>query len=227
MANFVRSIHLFVVLLWSIAWHVFVSHLLDDFVESITLMVSSSLLILGPSASSSCVTAPSLKGRCHEQASSWRLCELCLTPCLENSTAGSLLTSWQAVQIANLPWIMPVHPGASQARICKMESVTSSRNGKRTKIIIFFQNGWHISRGTQPESKGYAWIPYATTSHIRTWKLLIFPRLDWRNHYLDHSMFRLHGVALPVCTQPWPGHSCNIPATPGLAIIISDSYLGS
>jgi hypothetical protein len=41
------------------------------------------------------VTTLSLKRRCHEQAFSWLPCKLCLTPCAENLTVGSLLTGWQ------------------------------------------------------------------------------------------------------------------------------------
>jgi hypothetical protein len=39
----------------------------------------------------------------HEQASSRFTCELGLTPCAGDSTAGSLLIDLQAVHIANLP----------------------------------------------------------------------------------------------------------------------------
>jgi hypothetical protein len=70
----------------------------------------------------------------HERAFPWLSCELCLTPCAGNPTAGSLMTSWQAIQITNLPWIVSVRPGASQARICKTERVTSYRNGKRNEL---------------------------------------------------------------------------------------------
>jgi hypothetical protein len=37
---------------------------------------------------------PSLKTSCREQVSSWCPCELCLTPCVVNSTVGSFLTGW-------------------------------------------------------------------------------------------------------------------------------------
>jgi hypothetical protein len=42
----------------------------------------------------------------------------------ENSTTGLLLTGWQVVMITTLPWIVLVHPGASQAMTCKTERVT-------------------------------------------------------------------------------------------------------
>jgi hypothetical protein len=95
---------------------------LNGFVKSITLSVSSFLPVLGPSTSSPCVSAPSLKRRHHKWAFSWLPCKLPLTPCAGNSTAGSLLTGWQAILIATLPWIVPVCPGASQDKTCKTES---------------------------------------------------------------------------------------------------------
>jgi hypothetical protein len=117
--NFVQSVHLFVVLLRSIAWHAFMSLLLDDFAKSITPLVSSSLLILGPSPSSPCVTAPSPNGRHHKHAFSWAPCELCLTPCVEDLTAGSLLIGWQTVQIVTLPWIVSVRQTLLKSRLAR------------------------------------------------------------------------------------------------------------
>jgi hypothetical protein len=77
MENFVCLIHLFVVLLRSITWHAFMSLLLNDFVESITLMVSSSLFIPGPSPSSPCVTTLSMKSRCHKPQQTFPLLASC------------------------------------------------------------------------------------------------------------------------------------------------------
>jgi hypothetical protein len=51
----------------------------------------------------------------------------------------------------------------------------------------------------------YAWILDAATSHIQTWRLLIFLRHNRCNHYLVHPMFRLHNIALPMCNQHRPG----------------------
>jgi hypothetical protein len=95
--------------------------------SSITLLVSLSLLIFGPSASSPCVTALSMKRLRHDVSTPSHdflvPCKLCLTPCAGDLTAGSHLTGWQAIQIATLLGIVPVHPGASQARTYKTESV--------------------------------------------------------------------------------------------------------
>jgi hypothetical protein len=120
--------------LGSIMRHTFVSLLLDDFAKSTTPLVSSPLLIRKPTPSSPSMTALNLKRRRHEHAFSWPPCKLWLTPCAGNSTIGSLLTGWQAVQIAALPWIVLIHPGTSQARTYKMEHVISLHSGKRTKL---------------------------------------------------------------------------------------------
>jgi hypothetical protein len=66
MANFFPWIRLFMVLLWSLAWHTFMLLLLDDFAKSITPLVSSSLPILGPSNSSPHVTAVRMKRHHHD-----------------------------------------------------------------------------------------------------------------------------------------------------------------
>jgi hypothetical protein len=135
MVNFVHLIHLFICAPWvhRVA-HAFVSLLLNDFTKSTNLFVSSPLLVHGTNPSSPCMTALSLKRRRHEHAFSWPPCELCLIPYAGNPTVGSLLTGWQVVQIATLPWIVPIRLSASQARIYKMESVISLRSGKKTKL---------------------------------------------------------------------------------------------
>jgi hypothetical protein len=93
-----------------------VSLLLKGFTKSSTPWVSSPFLIRGPNPTLPCVTALHQKRRRHEHAFSWLPSELCLTSGAGDSTAGLLLTSWQAMHTATLPWIILIHPGASQAR---------------------------------------------------------------------------------------------------------------
>jgi hypothetical protein len=94
--NFVHLIRLSFDLLWSIACHTFISLPLDGFPMSTTQLVSSPLLILGPSTLRLSVTTLSMKRHCH--STSEPSCdllpprELCLTPCVGNPNAGSLLT---------------------------------------------------------------------------------------------------------------------------------------
>jgi hypothetical protein len=72
-----------------------------------------------------CMTALNLKRCHHEQAFSHDLLASCAWSLVrENSTAYLLLSGWQVVLITTLPWIVPVRPGASQARTCKTECVT-------------------------------------------------------------------------------------------------------
>jgi branched-subunit amino acid transport protein AzlD len=97
MANFTLEIRLFV--------HTpLVHHLVilciapfDGFAKSTAPWGSSFFLTFEPSPSLPKHGCSSLK-RCHrKQASPWLPCELCLTPCAGNSTAGSLLIGWQVV----------------------------------------------------------------------------------------------------------------------------------
>jgi hypothetical protein len=87
-SNFVHLNPLVVCALWAIACHVIMSLPLVGFTMWVTSLVRSLLLILGVLARpwtqfpSPCVTALSLKRHHHEQASSWRPCELCLTYCV-------------------------------------------------------------------------------------------------------------------------------------------------
>jgi hypothetical protein len=71
----------------------------------------------------------------------------CAWSCVrENLTACLLLTSWQAVLITTLPWIVPVYPGTSQARTCKTECVTPFYSGKRTGYSILSEQMLYYSR---------------------------------------------------------------------------------
>jgi hypothetical protein len=47
----------------------------------------------------------------------------------------------------------------------------------------------------------YVWILDAVAKSHLNIESLIFPGPNWCNHYLTHSMFWLHNIALPVCTQ--------------------------
>jgi hypothetical protein len=57
---------------------------------------------------------------------------------------------------------------------------------QENQIIISFQNGWRITRGTQPERNVLCFDFHSATSHIWTWSLLISPRPNRHNHYLVH-----------------------------------------
>jgi hypothetical protein len=90
-------------------------------------------------------------------------------PCVGDSTTCSLLTGWQAIQIATMPWIVPVSPGTSQAKTCKMKSVIFIWSGMRTKLQYSFRMDGILLKVGNWKERCYAWIFKAATSHIWTW----------------------------------------------------------
>jgi hypothetical protein len=112
------------VLLWSITWRTSVS-LPSRWLHYVDHSVGESILAYPLPFASSLKCDFSWHDESssqYEQSFPWLPYKLCLTPYVGNSTAGSLLTDWQVAQIAALPWIVLIHPSASQARTCKMES---------------------------------------------------------------------------------------------------------
>jgi hypothetical protein len=71
------------VLLWFIVWHAFMLLSLVGFTMwECPCLSLESLPTLGPSTSSPCMTALSLRRHRQEHAFSWLPCELCLIPCV-------------------------------------------------------------------------------------------------------------------------------------------------
>jgi hypothetical protein len=135
MADFIHWIHLFVCASLGPSHGTPSCHFpLDGFAKSITLLVSPSILILDLLPLRIAWLLSARRDVIMSKPPHDLLASGALPPCAGDSSTGSLLTGWQAVQIANLPWIMSVCLGASQAMICKTEGVTSSRSGKRTKL---------------------------------------------------------------------------------------------
>jgi hypothetical protein len=142
------------VLLCPIMWHTFVSLPLDGFAMSITPLVSSSLLILGPSTSSPNVTALNMKkSRCNTNKPPHDflvLCEfvpysLCRKPNRRFAWLVDELSKLQpCLELCRFAWAL-LKPRL-QDRKCHF-----LREWHENQIIISFLNGWCITRGTQPK----------------------------------------------------------------------------
>jgi hypothetical protein len=153
-SNFVYLIHLFICTPWSITWHIFMSLPLDGFAMSITPLVSSSLLILGPSTSSPNVTALNMKkSHCNTNKPPHDflvLCEfvpysLCRKPNRRFAWLVDELSKLQpCLELCRFAWAL-LKPRL-QDRKCHF-----LREWHENQIIISFLNGWCITRGTQPK----------------------------------------------------------------------------
>jgi hypothetical protein len=77
---------------------------------------------------------------------------LFVTRVIGKPTASSFLTGWWAAQIAILSWIVPVHPGASLARIVRSET-TFPLELARESDYDTRSNEWRSTQGTQPKGK--------------------------------------------------------------------------
>jgi hypothetical protein len=108
-------------LLGSIKWHISVSLTLvvcyaNYYLGKFTLAYPSTLRI----SSSRCGYSRQAETRRNLSKLSrdiWGPCNSCLIPCPWN--LGRIWLVDELFQISNFPWIMPVHPGVSQARIAR------------------------------------------------------------------------------------------------------------
>jgi hypothetical protein len=80
-------------------------------------------------------------------------CNSCFLVMLKKKlTVGSFLTSWWAVQIVILPWIVSVHPDTSPARIARWKTSFPSELAWESDYNMR-SNGWYITRGMQSKGK--------------------------------------------------------------------------
>jgi hypothetical protein len=139
----------FFMLTWPIKWHAFMSFLLCDPLCQILTRRIHPFLFVGLKISSHDKTRCSLIKFSHDLLSP---CNLCLLVVLENQPPIHFLTSWWAIQIINLSWIVPVRPVASPARIARWKSPFSIGIAQESDYDTL-PNGWSINWGTQPKGK--------------------------------------------------------------------------
>jgi hypothetical protein len=96
---------------------------------------------------------------------------------IEKPTAGSFLIGWWAIQIAILPWIVPVCSGASPASIARWKMHFLLELAQESDYDTL-PNGWRITRGYATERKDVVrgvpllWLVTSEPSAC------CFPRLD-------------------------------------------------
>jgi hypothetical protein len=133
---------------WPTKWHVFVLFILGDPATPNSISVGSPFLIRG--LEHFFIWQKLLQPY---KASAWSSSSLQLVSSghVGKSSIGSLLTGWWAAQITILSWIVPVRPGASPARNCKMGNTISIRIGPRIWLhyssqLMAYYSSWATER---------------------------------------------------------------------------------
>jgi hypothetical protein len=177
-------------LLGSIVWHAFVSLLLDDFIQA-NHSIGEFILVYP------CTKTILTLCECSqpEETSSWACFLMTSLRFVTYSLCGKLdhnftLTGWQAIQIATMPWIVPIRLGASQVKTCKTESVISLQSGKRTQLKYSCEMDGVLLKVHNRKGRCYAWILEATTKSPLNLELLLFLRYNRCNHCLIHAVFQ-------------------------------------
>jgi hypothetical protein len=134
---------------WPAKWHVFVLIILSDPATPNSISVGSPLLIHGLEHF---FTWQKLLQP--YKASTWSSSSLqLLSSCgVRQSSTGSFFTSWWAVQIEILSWIVSVCPALLQPGIARWEMPFLLELARESDYDTRL-NGWHITRGTQPKER--------------------------------------------------------------------------
>jgi hypothetical protein len=183
---------------WPIMWHAFMTFILGDPAMPNSTSVGLPLLIRGLEDFFTWRTPLQLYKDSAWSPSSLQLMSFCG---VGKPTAGSFLTDWWAVQIIILSWIMPVHPGASPARIARWKVSSPIRIGPRIQL-------WHSSQrmcitwGTQLKGKMPCLRSRCYDLSHPNLKHVVFPSFDWHENYPISSKLRLYNLVMWVYLEP-------------------------